>query len=71
MKAQSKVEDCCIECKFTDKKGFKVTLEMLEKLWNQSLVAKKKPLLVVGVRRNDNEVFVLTGELRSEQQRRK
>lgn len=52
-------EKFCVESQFTDKKGFKITLELLEKIWNQSLNVEKEPYLIIGIRRNDNEIFTL------------
>ena len=49
----------CIECKYTDKKGFRIPLSMLEKLWNSSLDMGKEPMLTIGMKRNDNEIFML------------
>jgi hypothetical protein len=50
-----------IECKFTDKSSYRVSLEVLEKLWNESLTAGKLPLLEIGIRRNDNQIFKIQG----------
>lgn len=50
-------EKFCIECKFTDKKGYRISLDLLEKLWNQSLDNNKEPLLIIGIKRNDNQIF--------------
>jgi len=55
--------DYCIECKFTEKKGFRVSKQILEKLWNDSLDASKEPLLIIGIDRNDNEMFVVEGRV--------
>jgi Holliday junction resolvase len=55
------MEDFVIECKFTDKKSFRITLKTLEKLWNQALDANKEPILEIGIRRNDNEIFKIQG----------
>lgn len=40
----------CIECKFVEKKGFRISTEILNKLWNDSLDANKLPLLLVGIK---------------------
>ena len=48
-----------VECKYTDKKGFRIPLAMIEKLWCQSLDMGKEPLLTIGIKRNDEQVFVL------------
>jgi len=58
-KSDLSMDDFAIECKFTDKKGFKITLTILEKLWNEALNASKEPLLEIGIRRNDKEIFKL------------
>ena len=48
-----------IECKFTDKKGFRIPLSLVEKIWNKALSLNKEPLLSIGIRRNKKQVFVL------------
>lgn len=60
-KNQNKVpyEDYCVESIFTDKKTFTITKTMLDKIWEQSLDVGKAPFLVVGVRCNDEEVYLL------------
>ena len=58
-KTDLKTSDYCIEVKFTEKKGYRITLQSLEKLWEQSLNANKLPKLIVGIRRNDKEIFIL------------
>jgi len=63
-------ENYCVEAKMTDQKSYSLTLGVLEKLWNQSLNANKEPLIVIGVRRNEDDVFILTGSIRIEKQRR-
>ena len=55
-----------IECKYTDKKGFRITLDMLEKIWDQALTAQTEPRFVLGIRRNDKEIFVLYGSVQLE-----
>lgn len=55
-----------IEAKFTDQKGFRVTLDLLEKVWGKSLDLNKEPLLSIGIRRNDNQYFVLNCNIRLE-----
>ena len=52
-------EDYVIECKYTDKKGIKVTLDILEKLCEKSKNLKKLPLLILGIKRNETENFLL------------
>lgn len=53
------MEDFCIEVKFTDKKSFRISNKILEKLWNEALEINKEPLLTIGIRRNEDEIFYL------------
>ncbi len=52
-------EKYCIEVKYTDLKGFRISLNLLEKIWNQALSLNKEPFLVIGVKRNDEQIFML------------
>jgi len=53
-----------IEAKYTDKKGFRIPLTMVEKIWSEALDMGKEPLLSIGIKRNDTEVFVLDCQIR-------
>lgn len=59
LKTDSKI----IEVKYTDQKGFRVTLNILDKLWNQSLDMGKEPHLVIGIKRNDSEIYLLNCDI--------
>ena len=48
-----------VECKFTDKQSFRITKSLLEKIWEQALAMNKEPLLIIGIKRNDKETFIL------------
>ena|SRR3990167_2129262 len=48
-----------IEVKITDQKSYRITLKLLEKMWEQSLNAQKIPYLIIGIPRNDRELFML------------
>jgi hypothetical protein len=65
-KGDLRCEDYCIECKYTDKKGFRLTTAILEKLWSQALDSSKEPMISIGIKRNDNEIFIVEGLLRVE-----
>jgi len=52
-------ENHLIECKFTDKKSYRITSKLLEKIWQQALDMNKEPSLVIGIKRNEKEMFVL------------
>jgi len=56
--------DYLVEAKYTDKKGYRIPLTLIEKIWNQSLDMQKMPLLSIGIKRNDNEVFVLDCQIK-------
>jgi Holliday junction resolvase len=53
--------DYVIECKITDKKGFNVTLTILEKLWKEALEAQKEPIIEIAIKRKDREYFRIQG----------
>lgn len=48
-----------IECKDTDKKSFRITLKLLEKIWEEALSMEKEPFLRIGIKRNEDERFVI------------
>jgi len=52
-------EDFCVEAKYTDKKGFRISLDLVEKTFKQSLNMNKEPYLIIGIKRNDKEIFTL------------
>lgn len=58
-KGDLKTKDYVIECKFTDKKGYRITQKLLEKIWNDALDAHKLPRLVIGFPRNETELFMI------------
>jgi len=64
-KAPSAIEykDYYIEVTYADKKKYSITSHMLEKLWNNSLNMGKKPLLRIGIKKSDSEMFILSCEL--------
>lgn len=64
-KGDLKSDEYFIECKYTEKKGFRITTKMLEKLWNDALDSNKLPVIVIGIK-NGNQKFVLKGKLEKE-----
>lgn len=52
-------ENYCIVSQYTDKKGFKITLDMLQKLWEQCEQNNKTPMLIIGIKNGEHENFVL------------
>ncbi len=65
-KGDLKTEDYVIECKYTDKKGFRISTKILEKLWNEALDAGKLPLLIVGIKDENGNVFTATCNIKKE-----
>jgi len=49
-KGDLKTEDYVIECKYTEKKGFRISTKILEKIWGEALDANKLPLLIIGIK---------------------
>ena len=54
-KGDLKTNKYLIECKYTDKKGFRITTKILEKIWNEALESNKLPKLIVGIGDEDKE----------------
>ena len=48
-----------IEVKYTDKPGYRISRDLLEKIWGQSLNMNKEPYLVIGIKRDEEHMFVL------------
>ena len=65
-KGDLKTAENYLECKYTDKKGFRVSLDLLEEIWGQALNRQKEPHLVIGIKRNEKEIFIVEGRLRLE-----
>lgn len=62
----------CVESKFTDKKGFRITDKMVQKLWNQALDMQKIPKLVIGLPHPeiDGKMFMITCNISMESKER-
>lgn len=58
-KGDLKTEDYLIECKYTKKKGFRITQKILQKLWEQAYDSNKTPKMVIGIKDEDND-WILT-----------
>jgi hypothetical protein len=64
-KGDLKTKDHCIECKFTEKKGFRITTKLLRKLWDEALTANKLPALVIGIK-DEKHIWTLKAVLEKE-----
>lgn len=61
-------EDYIIECKTTDKKGYRISTDLLEKIWGQALSMNKLPKLIIGIKRNDKQMFIINCDINIEKQ---
>lgn len=64
-KGDLKTSEFVIECKYTEKKGFKITTDILDKIWNSSLDASKLPKLIIGIK-NDNISWTIICDIKKE-----
>ncbi len=58
-KSDLTTDNFAIECKYTEKKGFRITTKMLRKLWEEAYDQNKRPKLVIGIK-DENDDWVLT-----------
>lgn len=60
-KGDLKTQDYLIECKYTDKKGFRITTKMLKKIFNDAFDSNKFPVLVIGIQddKDKNVIWLL------------
>ena len=49
-KGDMTTSDYCIEAKYTEAKGFRVSTKILEKIYNEAFDSNKLPLLIVGIK---------------------
>ena len=66
-KGDLKTEDFLIECKVTEKKGYRITTKVLEKLWNEALDRNKLPALIIGIK-DENSKWILNVQVQKEKQ---
>lgn len=50
----------------SDNNKIVLSLEIIEKIYKQAESSKKTPYFILGIKRNDNEIFVLEGNLKLE-----
>ena len=57
----------CIEIKGVRKESksqsFRITKELLEKMWNQSLDVNKEPIIIINIPANDYEDYMIVGHV--------
>lgn len=49
-----------IENKFTDGSGFRITTKIIEKLWNMACDCGKTPRLMIGIKKGERQIWLLT-----------
>jgi hypothetical protein len=57
-KGDLKTDDYLIECKYTEKKGFRISTKILKKLWNEALERNKLPAFIIGIK-NEKETWLI------------
>lgn len=62
-KGDLKTDEFVIECKFTEKKGYRISIKTLKKLWDEALESNKLPLLVIGIQEEDGSRWDLKVEI--------
>ncbi len=55
-----------VDVKYTDKGGFRISLDMLNKLSEKARLAGKLPLLSIGIKKNETEIVVLNVTIHTE-----
>jgi len=48
-KGDLSTSDHLIDCKYTDKKSYRINTGTLQKIWNEAFEANKLPALVIGI----------------------
>ena len=64
-KGDLKTADHVIECKYTEKKGFRISTKILEKIWGEALDANKLPYLIIGIK-DENITWTIKCEITKE-----
>lgn len=59
-KGDLKTDNYLIECKTTEKNGYRITQKVLEKIWKEALESNKLPKLIIGIPRNDYQQFIIS-----------
>lgn len=58
-KGDLKTNEHTIEIKYTEKKGFRITTKILQKLWEEAYDQNKIPKMVIGIK-DENSRWILT-----------
>ena len=55
----------------SDESKITLTLNTIEKIYNQASASKKKAYFMLGIKRSENEIFVIEGTLKLERRNHK
>jgi hypothetical protein len=64
-KGDIQTKDYVIDAKYTDKKGFRISTVILNKLWKEALESNKLPLLIIGIK-DENSSWTITCNITKE-----
>ena len=64
-KGDLKTSEYLIECKHTDKKSFRLTTKIIQKIWDEALDSQKLPKIVIGIEDN-NKTWIITCDIKKE-----
>ena len=69
-KGDLQTQDYLIECKFTTKKGFRITTKILEKIFNEAFEQNKLPALVIGIQDDETPDMIWQLQIKIERKRK-
>jgi len=58
-KGDLKTDNYLIECKYTDKKSYRIKQKTIFKIWNEAFESNKFPKIIIAIPRNEKELFIL------------
>jgi len=64
-KGDLQTKNYVIECKYTEKKGYRISTKMIKKIWDEALDANKLPAIVIGIK-DENCVWKLKVSIEKE-----
>ena len=52
--ADAKSDEHCLEIKYTDKKSFRITTDLLKKIWDEAFDNNRFPMFGIGIKEEDS-----------------
>ena len=65
-KSKEVPQDYCVECIYTDKATVRISVDSLEKLVAKAADSNKLPLIILGLKRSDKEMFIVKCHITTE-----